>query len=69
VLPPPVLTLEISVLELEGMIEQHDEMAKESAANHEHEGEVFFRARASYLRQRLAAIAPQRVAPHKPGNA
>lgn len=56
VLPPSCLTLELSALEVNELIRHHDQLGAEDAADHEHEAELFHKARASYLRQRLEAV-------------
>ena len=68
-LPPPSLKVEIAAVELEVLIEHHDAYGAQAAINHEHETEIFHAARASCLRQRLAAIAPHRLAPSRTGRA
>jgi len=69
VLPPPCLTVEIAALELEVLIEHHDDFGAKAAAAHERETELFHAVRASYLRQRLAKIAPHRLSPDRKGHA
>ncbi len=69
VLPPPCLTIEIAAVELEVLIEHHDDFGAKAAAAHEYETELFHAARASYLRQRLAMIAPHRLTPDRQGHA
>ena len=68
-MPPPVLTLEISALELEALIDDHARMAAEGHAAHDHNAGAFHEARASYLRQRLAVAAPHRLTPDRKGRA
>jgi hypothetical protein len=69
VLPPPSLTVEIAAIELEVLIEHHDSYGAEARARHEHDVELFHMARASYLRQRLAMVAPHRLTPDRKGHA
>lgn len=68
-LPPPIITVTIASLELEALIEHHDAHAIAAAAQHHHDPELFRLTRASYLRQRLAAVAPHRLTPDRKGNA
>ncbi len=67
--PSPCLTVEIAAVELEVLIKHHDDFGAKAAAAHEHETEMFHAARASYLRQRLAMIAPHRLTPDRKGHA
>lgn len=69
VLPPPCLTVELSALEIESLIRHHDESAAMAHAGHDHDAGLFHQARASYLRQRLAAVAPHRLTPGRKGHA
>lgn len=59
-LPPPTVTVTLASLELEALIENHVISAANAADRHEHDTEMFHTLRASYLRQRLAAVAPHR---------
>lgn len=68
VLPPPCLTLELSALEVDALIRHHDQLGAADAADHEHEAELFHKARASYLRQRLGAVAPHMLTPNRKGH-
>ena len=69
-LPPPCLTIELSVLELETLISHHDEFAvRAHRVDHNHDTGLFHEARASYMRQRLAVIAPERLTPERKGRA
>ena len=68
-LPPPCLTLEIAALELEALIAHHDEHAAFSKRDRTPETKLFHKARASYLRQRLAQVAPHRLTPERKGRA
>ncbi len=56
-LPPPCLAIEIAAVELEVLIEHHDDFGAKAAVAREHETELFHAARASHLRQRLAMTA------------
>jgi len=67
--PSPCLMVEIAAVELEVLIEHHDDFGLKAAAAHEHETELFHAARASYLHQRLAKIAPHRLTPDRKGHA
>ncbi len=67
--PSPCLTVEIAAVELEVLIEHHDDFRAKAAVAREHETELFHAARASYLRQRLAKIAPHRLTPDRKGHA
>ena len=69
VLPKPYLTLEIATLELEVLIRSHDDAAVGAERNCEHDAELFHKVRASYLRQRLGAVAPHRLTPDRVGRA
>lgn len=68
-MPPPTLTLEISAIELEEVIRHHDNYGAAADADHDHETELYHKARASYLRQRLGQIAPHRLTPDRRGTA
>jgi hypothetical protein len=68
-LPPPTLTVEISVVELEGLIEDHAVFAADAAERRDYNTEAFHVARASYLRQRLASVASHRLTPNRKGHA
>jgi len=68
-LPPPCLTIEIASLELEELIKYHDDFRTEAEGRNDLKAELFHAARASYLRQRLAAVAPHRLTPEKKGHA
>ena len=68
-LPPPVLTLEIAVLELEALIQHHEAMARMDHSDHDHDAGLFHEARASFLKQRLAGSAPHRLSPDRQGRA
>ena len=54
----PVLTIEVSILELQTSIELHERMAISNHSQHDHEGALLHRVRASYLREQLAKVAP-----------
>ena len=69
VLPKPCLTLEIASLELEALIKCHDEAAAAAERDRTPETELFHKIRASYLRQRLGAVAPHRLTPDRAGRA
>lgn len=69
VLPKPYLTLEVAVLELEVLIRSHDEAAVAAERDHELNAELFHKIRASYLWQRLGAVAPHRLTPDRAGRA
>ncbi len=69
VLPKPCFTLEIAVLEMEVLIRSHDEAAVMAERDHELDAELFHKIRASYLRQRLGAVAPHRLTPDRTGRA
>jgi hypothetical protein len=69
VLPAPCLTLEIAYLELEVLIAHHVEFAVVAKRDGRQAMELFHRTRASYLRQRLTAIAPHRLTPDRAGQA
>ena len=69
VLPKPYLTLEIAVLELEVLIRSHDDAAVGAERDREPHAELFHKVRASYLRQRLGAVAPHRLTPDRAGRA
>jgi len=68
-LPPPTITVTLASLELETLIEDHVISAANAAEQHDHSTEMFHTMRASYLRQRLAAVAPHRLTPDRKGNA
>ena len=51
------MTLELSALEVNELIRHHYQFGTADAADHEHESELFHKVRASYLRQRLGAVA------------
>ena len=69
-LPPlPRLTVEIAAVELAVLIEHHDDFGAKAASAHDYDTELFHAARASYLRQRLAKIAPHRLTPDRKGHA
>ncbi|MGI4801310.1 MAG: hypothetical protein ACRYG8_46265 [Janthinobacterium lividum] len=68
-LPPPTVAVTIGYLELEVLIEDHVISAANAADQHSHDTEMFHTMRASYLRQRLAAVAPHRLTPDRKGNA
>ena len=68
-LPPPTLMLELSVVELDALIEDYGRMAAEGHARHNHELGACHEARASYLRQRLAAAAPHKLTLDRQGRA
>ncbi len=65
----PCLTVEIAALELEALIRHHDEFASDAERDREPETELFHKARASYLRQRLGAVALHRLTPDRAGRA
>lgn len=66
---PSCLTVELSVLEVETLIWHHDDFAATAHAEHDHNVGTFHQARASYLRQRLAAVVPHRLTPDRKGHA
>ena len=68
-LPPPTVTVTLASLELEVLIEDHVLSAANAADQHNRETEMFHTMRASYLRQRLAAVALHRLTPDRKGNA
>ena len=68
-LPPPTVTVTLSYLELETLIEDYVIAAADAAEKHDHNPEMFHTMRASYLRQRLASVAPHRLTPDRKGNA
>ncbi len=68
-LPPPCLTGEIAALESEVLIRHYDDFGAKAGGAHEHETELFHAARASYLHQRFAMIAPHRLTPSRKGRA
>ena len=61
VLPQPSMTIELAAPEVETLIAHHDEFAADAHRQHDHKAELFHEARASYLRQRLGAVAPHRL--------
>ena len=67
-LPLPRLTLALSALELNKLIRHHDQLRAECSADHDYEAELFHKARASYLRQRLSAVTPQTLTPDRKGH-
>lgn len=68
-LPPPTVAVTLGYLELEVLIKDHVISAAKAAAEHNQDVEMFHTMRASYLRQRLAAVAPHRLTPERKGNA
>lgn len=68
-LPQPSLTLELSALELLDLADSHLLRAANATRSGERDKHLFFEARASYLRQRVAAIAPHLLAPERSGTA
>jgi hypothetical protein len=69
VLPPPCLTVEIAAIGLEVLIEHHESYGADARAKRERDVELFHMACASYLRQRLAMVAPHRLTPDRKGHA
>ena len=67
--PSPCLTIEIAAVELKVLVEHHDDFGAKAASAHDYDTELFHAARASYLRQRLAMIAPHRLTPDWKGHA
>jgi hypothetical protein len=69
IIPKPLLTpivqLNVSVLDLETLVELHERMAIDNHSQHDHEGALLHRARASYLRKRLAAVTPHELTPDR----
>ena len=59
----------LTVVEAEAVIEDHDRMAVEGHERHNHELGAYHEARASYLRQRLAAVAPHKLTLDRQGGA
>ncbi len=59
----------MALLSLLDTIAAHAVGGRRSAVAHEHETELFHMARSSYLRQRLAKIAPHRLTPDRKGHA
>ena len=68
-LPQPSLTLELSALELLDLADSHLLRATSAARAGDDDTQLFFEARASYLRQRVAAIAPHLLVPGRKGTA
>lgn len=68
-LPAPTMTIELAALEVETLIEHHDGFATDAHRQHDHDAGLFHEARASYLRQRLGAVAPHRLTPERKGHA
>ena len=68
-LPQPTIAVTLDYLELETLIEDHVISAANAVDQHDHNAELFHVARESYLRQRLAAVAPYRLTPDRKGNA
>jgi len=65
----PCVTLETASLELEVLIKYHEAFSTAAEGRNELKAELFNAGRASYLRQRLAAVAPHRLTPEKEGHA
>ena len=67
-LPQPSMKIELATLETGTLIEHHDEFAADAHCQHDHDARLF-RARASYLRQRLGAVVLHRLTPERNGHA
>jgi len=68
-LPQPTLTIELSAMELLALADSHLIQAANAAGKSEHDTRLFFEARARYLHQKVAAVAPHLFAPERKGTA
>jgi hypothetical protein len=68
-LPQPSVTLELSAAELLDVADSHALRAANAAHGGEDDARLFFAAPASYLRQKIAAVAPHLLALERSGAA
>jgi len=68
-LPPPKTTMELAGIELQWLVDQHNELAEKFAADRNLDAETYCRSRANYFAQRLNEITAEQMPPAKPESA